>query len=218
MMGFSRLHFPVFIPAVLAGIFSCLLPLSRASADSLWLRDSKARGPRSLYDAERIPEKKFKKNDLLLILVEENGFAANNSNINLRRKYDLKAELRDFSVMGYTPSQLPSVDLKSEKRQEGRGTTDRREKILFRITARVVDVLENGNLLVEAKKTRKINNEESLLTLFGEVNPEDVDPRTRTVRSERIADMKLVYSGKGPVSRNLGRTILSWLMEWLWPF
>jgi hypothetical protein len=30
--------------------------------------------------------------------------------------------------------------------------------------------------------------------------------------------MKLVYSGRGPVSRNLGRTIFSWLLEWIWPF
>jgi flagellar basal body L-ring protein FlgH len=41
---------------------------------------------------------------------------------------------------------------------------------------------------------------------------------TRSVRSERIADLKLVYSGRGTLSRNMGRTILSWLLEWLWPF
>ncbi len=199
-----------------------LLGVPAAGADS----PSSRGAARSLYDSERIPERKFKSNDLILIIVEENGFAANNSNINLRRKFDLQAELRqfatfdpeDFALRAADPTRLPSLDLQTEKRQEGRGTTDRREKIMFRITARVVDVLANGNLIIEAKKTRMINDEESILTLFGEVASDDVSPLTRSVRSERVADMKLVYSGRGPVSRNLGRTILSWLLEWLWPF
>lgn len=178
------------------------------------------RAQRSLYDFELLLEKKFKANDIVLILVEENGFAANNSNINLRRKFDLDAELKNLTT--FSPADgfdvLPALKVESEKRQEGRGTTDRREKITFRIAARVVEVHPNGNLLLEARKTRRINDEESILTLFGEVAPDDVHPLTRAVKSERIADMKLVYSGRGPVSRNLGRTIISWLSEWLWPF
>jgi flagellar basal body L-ring protein FlgH len=210
----------------LLALLLALLPLPAASGDSLWSRGAGRDGPRSLYDVERLPERKFKPNDLILILVEENGFASNNSNINLRRQFDLQAELRkfahfdpvDFTLRDSGSSRLPAIDLQSQKRQEGRGTTDRREKILFRIAARVVEVLANGNLIIEAKKTHMINDEESILTLFGEVAADDVSPETRSVRSERIADMKLVYSGRGPVSRNLGRTILSWLMEWLWPF
>jgi flagellar L-ring protein FlgH len=204
---------------------AALLGFAPARGDSLWSRGSPAGGPRSLYDSERQPERKIKPNDLILIMVEENGFAANNSNINLRRKFDLQAELRkfstfdpeDFALRSSTSSSLPALDLQTEKRQEGRGTTDRREKIQFKVMARVIDVLANGNLIIEAKKTRMINDEESILTLFGEVAADDVLPG-RMVKSERVADMKLVYSGRGPVSRNLGRSILSWLCEWIWPF
>jgi len=201
--------------AALATLFLAA-PLGRAAADSLWARGAGRDGPRSLYDSGVLPDRKFKQNDLILILVEENGFAANNSNINLRRKFDLEAELRKFGT--FDSDELPSLDLETEKRQEGRGTPDRREKILFRITARIVEVLQNGNLIIEARKTRTINDEESILTLFGEISADDISPLTRSIRSERIADMKLVYSGRGPVSRNLGRTILSWILEWAWPF
>ncbi len=203
-----------------------VVPSAACGAESLWLRHAGKDGPRSLYDSEQLPERTFKPNDLVLIIVDENGFASNNSNINLRRKFDLEATLNEwshfdpeeFTLGKSTSSTLPALDLETEKRQEGRGTTDRREKILFRIAARVVEVLPNGNLIIEARKTRLINDEESILTLFGEVSVDDVHPRDRSVRSERVADMKLVYSGHGPVSRNLGRSILSWLMEWLWPF
>jgi len=203
-------------PAV-AVILGFLAAAATARADSLWSRGSSPNGPRSLYDGEKVPEKKFKPNDLLLILVEENGVAENDSNINLRRRFDLNAEMSQFAIWD-DQNNLPGFDLQSEKRLEGRGSTDRREKIVFKIAARVVEVLPNGNLIIEAKKTRMINDEESILTLFGEVAAEDVHPIQRTIRSERIADMKLVYSGRGPVSRNLGRSILSWLSEWLWPF
>jgi flagellar L-ring protein FlgH len=207
-------------------ILAAVLFSAPARADSLWARGAGSNGPRSLYESERVPEKKFKANDLILITVDESGFASNNSNINLRRKFDAQAELKqfftfdpeDFALRSADTSRLPSLDLQSEKRLEGRGTTDRREKITFKITARIVDVLANGNLIVEAKKTRMINDEESILTLFGEVAAEDVNPRTRSVSSDRVADMKLVYSGQGPLSRNIGRTIFSWLLEWIWPF
>jgi flagellar L-ring protein FlgH len=213
------------ILAVHLGAVSVLGP-SAGAEDSLWSRGASSTGPRSLYEAERVPEKKFKPNDLVLILVDENGTAENNSNINLRRKFDVQADLREWTEFDFrdmtlgrsNSDRLPAVDLQSEKRLEGRGSTDRREKIAFKIAARVVEVLGNGNLILEAKKTRMINDEESILTLFGEVASEDVSPATRTVRSERIADMKLVYSGSGPVSRNLGRTLFSWLLEWIWPF
>ena len=113
---------------------------------------------------------------------------------------------------------LKSLIKTSEKKLEGRGTTDRRERITFKIMARVIDVRPNDNLILEGRTTRRINDEESILTIFGEVDPKDIDERIKAVRSERVADLKLVYSGRGPVSRNLGRSALSWMLEWLWPF
>ena len=83
---------------------------------------------------------------------------------------------------------------------------------------RVVDIRPNGNLVLEGRTTRRINDEESVLTIFGEVDPRDIGAQSRAVRSERVADMKLSFSGSGPVSRNLGRSILSGVLEWLWPF
>ncbi len=179
----------------------------------------------SLYERKVLPEKKFQINDLILIVVDEAGSASNNANTNLRRKYDLRAELEEWASLNLSEFQLepdvtalPSLDLKSERKLEGRGTTDRRERITFKIMARVIDLRPNGNLVIEGRTTRRINDEESILTIFGEADPADVDERTKAIRSERIADLKLVYSGEGPVSRNLGRSILSWLLEWLWPF
>jgi flagellar L-ring protein precursor FlgH len=181
---------------------------------------------RSLYENEQIAEVKFKINDLVLILVEESGSASNNTNINLRRKYDLKAEVNNFvsldpsnlTLRAHDPTNFPSMDIKSEKRREGRGSTDRRKRFTTKITARIVDLLPNGNLIIEGRTTRKVNDEMSVMTIFGEVNPLDVEQRSRIVRLERVADLKVVFSGSGPVTRNAGRAWVSWMLEYLWPF
>ena len=47
-----------------------------------------AQQPQSLYERKILPEKKFGRNDLILILVEESGSASNNSTTNLRRKFE----------------------------------------------------------------------------------------------------------------------------------
>ena len=70
----------------------------------------------------------------------------------------------------------------------------------------------------ESRRSRMVNDERSVMTIFGEVSSQDVDQRSRMVRSERIADLKVVFLGTGPVSRNAGRAWVSWLLEYLWPF
>ena len=179
--------------------------------------------PQSLYEKKILPENKFELNDLILILVSEDGSASNNSTINLRRKFDLDAEINKWiDSDGFTISpdttDFPGVDVQTERKLEGRVATDRRERITFRIMARVVDVRPNDNLLIEGRITRLINDEESILSIFGEADPRDIHEQTRSIRSECIASKKLVYSGHGPLSRNLGRSILSFITEWLWPF
>ena len=206
----------------LVALFYCASDLGAQSKSN---SSSNLEKPQYLYEKKILPEKRFELNDLILILVDESGSASNNSSTNLRRKFDLKADIKewvsleplDLAVKPETAI-LPGVDLTSEKKLEGRGTTDRREAITFRIMSRVVDIRPNGNLLLEARKTRLINNEESILTIFGEVNPKDISATTKAVRSERIADLKLAYSGTGPVSRNLGQSYFTWLLDWIWPF
>lgn len=213
--GFAAAALSAVWPVFLAGIQQL-----EADDSSLWLEGSR----RSLYSTDTAPDIEYTKNDLIHVIVDETGTARNNANTNLRRKFDLNAELTEsatlhgLSLEAADPTTLPSLDLKTEKRQEGRGTTDRNERVSFRITTRVIEVKPNGNLIIEGRTTRLINDEESILTIFGEVNPDDIEPKSRSIRSERIADLKLGYSGQGTLSRNMGRTFLSWLLEWVWPF
>ena len=58
----------------------------------------------------------------------------------------------------------------------------------------MVDVLANGNLLVQGEKWIHINQGEEFVRLKGIVRTMDIRP-DNTISSERIADAQIQYSG-----------------------
>jgi flagellar L-ring protein precursor FlgH len=67
------------------------------------------------------------------------------------------------------------------------------------ITARVVDVLPNGFLVVEGNKTVLVNSENQVVSLRGVVRPVDLS-YANTVLSGDIGQMELKINGKGVVN------------------
>jgi len=100
----------------------------------------------------------------------------------------------------------------------GQGQYSRESKIVATISARVVKVLPNGNLVIEGVRTIKRNKDIEYITLSGIVRPEDIGP-DNTVLSTQIADAYIEYSGKGPLSEaTSGPGIITRILEALWPF
>jgi len=85
------------------------------------------------------------------------------------------------------------------------------------IKAEVAEVLPNGNLVIEAIKTRTVNQETEVISLTGVIDPADLDA-TGTVLSDDIAQLKLSYTGSGAVSDPQKRGILMRILDWFWPF
>ncbi len=81
----------------------------------------------------------------------------------------------------------------------------------------MVDVLANGNLLIEGRRNVKVNNEDQIIVLEGTVRPKDISAENM-VNSAQIADARITYSGKGIIS---DRQKPGWLMnivDYVWPF
>jgi flagellar L-ring protein precursor FlgH len=112
-------------------------------------------------------------------------------------------------------NKLLSADTSSK--YDGSGSTTRKENLNATITARVVDVLANGNLLIEGRRNVMVNHEDQIILLEGTVRPKDISP-DNIVYSAQIADARITYSGKGIVS---DRQQPGWLMnviDKVWPF
>ena len=86
----------------------------------------------------------------------------------------------------------------------GQGTTSRTTTITTTLTARVVGVLPNGALVIEAARDLSINSERQTITVRGVVRPADIDP-TNSVQSTRVAQLQVRIDGKGVVNDAIRR-------------
>ena len=99
----------------------------------------------------------------------------------------------------------------------GSGSTTRKENLTATITARVIDVLANGNMLIEGRRNVLVNNEDQIIILTGTVRPRDITP-DNLVNSTLIADARIAYSGKGIISDRQQPGWLMGIMDKVWPF
>ena len=158
----------------------------------------------------------------MLVLVSEHSVARNSGNLDARRKLEVQMlidEWVQFDGFGLEKARAPhpEIDVEMNRNLQARAKTDRTETFRLRIAATVVDKLPNGNLVIEARKERRVNDEHTTMKLSGIIRSTDVAV-DYSILSDRIADMKLSYTGKGPVSRNSGWTWLTWLIDHVWPF
>ncbi len=101
---------------------------------------------------------------------------------------------------------------------DGEGTTSRQTTLTAMITARVVDVLPNGYLVIEGTKTVLVNSETQIITLRGVVRPTDLS-NADTVQSGNVAQLELKINGKGVVNDSIHRpNVLYRILLGLLPF
>ncbi|BDU77201.1 flagellar basal body L-ring protein FlgH [Mesoterricola sediminis] len=99
----------------------------------------------------------------------------------------------------------------------GNGVTDRSAVFTTTITARVVKVLGNGNLIFEGYRDIHLNNEKQRLYVAGMLDPARLDA-TNTIASAQVAELRVGYGGQGVVDETLKPGYISRLLAYIWPF
>ena len=92
----------------------------------------------------------------------------------------------------------PSVKGSAKSDFKGKGDTNREGALIATITAKVVEVMPNGNLVLEARKELTINEERQILVLRGMVRPDDI-AMNNMIMSNKIADAEVFYVGDGVI-------------------
>lgn len=110
---------------------------------------------------------------------------------------------------GVDVSNLFSIS--SSRDISGDGTIDRNEKIDVTMAAVVTQVLPNGNLVISGKQEVRVNYEMRQLHMTGIIRREDISV-LNTIKSEKIAELRVAYGGKGTISDvqqpRIGRQVL----------
>lgn len=99
----------------------------------------------------------------------------------------------------------------------GDGETTRDNTMTATISARVIDVTMDGNMLIQGYREVKTNNETQHIILSGLIRPTDISP-DNVVKSSHIADARIEISGEGAVSDKQQPGWLARGVDILWPF
>ena len=81
----------------------------------------------------------------------------------------------------------------------GRGNTARTEEIRLNIAAVVIQVLPNGNLVIQGRQEVRVNFEVRELYVAGVARPVDITPDNE-IRHDQIAELRVAYGGRGQIT------------------
>lgn len=100
---------------------------------------------------------------------------------------------------------------------DGEGKTERQSSFTSYLTARVIQVLPNQNLMIQGQRQMRINNETEVIMLTGIIRPQDID-NTNTVPSTKVAEVRMTVSGAGVVSDKMKVGWFQRIFDHVWPF
>lgn len=145
-------------------------------------------------------------NDLVTIRVVESMVAAGSADTAMDKKGNGAASVS--KLLGLE-TKLPAwidpttlVDSSSSTEFKGSGTTTRRGDLTATVTARVAEVLPNGDLVLEGIREVDINGDRQVVVLTGVVRTADILP-DNSVLSARVGQFRIRYFGQGLIKDNL---------------
>lgn len=182
------------------------------SSGSLW-------SPNAGYSDLGIDLRASRVDDIVTILVVERASAVTKGTVRSSRASKANAGIGAIGIIPRAASPLPNLArMSSEATLDGEGATSRETALTAALTARVVDVLPNGYLVVEGSKRTAVNSEQQTVTVRGIVRPVDLSPNN-SVHSDRVAQMEIFLNGKGVVGDAVRRPfILYRILLGLLPF
>jgi flagellar L-ring protein precursor FlgH len=184
----------VFFPGIL--VVSLLSPLLGASMYSI-------------YNAHRA----MKVDDILTVVIVESAKAGSQSGTNTNKSNGMSLDvpggsglLRFIHPFGASGSSSVSYD--------GKGGTSREGNLVAKISARVTQVLDNGNLIIDGSKVVEINQEKEIIKVSGIVRQQDIESNN-IIYSYNIADAQITYSGKGTATTGQRPGLLARFLNWI---
>lgn len=145
-------------------------------------------------------------NDLVTIRVLESIEAAGTADAQLDKSSSGSASVpKLFGLETKLPSAVDPSNLAStasDTRFKGGGVTTRTGELTAMMTARVVEVLPNGDLVLEGAREIEINGDRQIVVLSGVARTADIN-RDNTVLSTAVGQLRIRYFGRGLMKDNL---------------
>jgi flagellar L-ring protein FlgH len=138
--------------------------------------------------------------DLLTIVLNESTNASKNAITKTAKTTTVANSAPTIFGQSMTLKGAPilSATLNGANSFDGEGSSTQSNSLAGSLTVTVVDVQANGNLVVQGDKTLKLNQGDEFVHISGVVRSADI-ATNNTVTSDKLADARISYSGKGAV-------------------
>lgn len=145
--------------------------------------------------------------DLLTVIIYESASASASTD----------SDANSSAAVGLTASDGTTdlegmLGLKNEF--DGGGAINRTGKIAAQVTARVVEVSEDGLLKIEGEQEIILNSENQTIKVSGFVRPLDIE-ENNTILSPRIGNSKIEFIGEGILSNSEKPGWITRFFQWL---
>jgi flagellar L-ring protein precursor FlgH len=165
------------------------------------------------------PPKEVRIHDIITIRVDEKSQTFAEGDMDRRKSELFDAVLKDWVVLEGLKQLKPAPMRDGDPRVQGQlsqlyraeSELETRESVKFDIAAEVVDIRPNGNLVLEAHRNIRNNEENWEYSLTGICRREDIGPNN-TLLSKNIAELTVVKRERGHVRDSYRR---GWLLR-LW--
>jgi len=166
---------------------------STPTSGSFWTPQSPYSDMASDYKARNI-------NDLIVIQVVESTTAAEDGVVKSARTFSASS-----GITGLVGTPRPNNALQnifspnSSRTLNGQAQTSSDTTLSTSLSGRVVDVLPNGFLVIEAERQLSMNNQRQTVVIHGVVRPGDIGPNN-SVPSTAISNLEVELKGRGVIS------------------
>jgi len=206
---------PARTPQELARDYELTPSPQRPEEGSLWVETTSV-NPYSDVKASRV-------GDIVTISVVESAQASKNASTSAARDSSLEASwegvfetlAKNFTING---AALPNYNaINFNNGFQGQGQTSRASSMTAFLTARVVHVFPNNQMVIRGAREVRTNNETQYIFVQGVIRPEDISSNN-IILSTYIADARIELTGYGTVSDVQHPGWMTRVLNWVWPF
>lgn len=197
-------------------ILTMALTMQAAHAESLFVLGASqsfyAAEPKSLYGSVRARSV----GDLVTIVLNEKISFADSLNYGAERSSNTVDNFTGFinTLLPGQPLNKQFNNFGGSNKVDSQTSNTRTLNVSDSVTVQVVQLLPNGNLMIQGKKTLVNANERMDLLVSGVVDPRWIND-TGQVNSKNVANLQFALAGKGSVSRAGNEGIINRVIRYL---
>ena len=195
----KRLFRYSFSPVFTGLVLSLVGGIPTASAGSLWTK-------KGADESALVSDLRAQKiGDILTVVVQETASAQSSRRTKTDTTASTKASIDKFL---YSPDGsdfltkngvMPSLDLGGSTNYSGGGQITNSQSVAGRAAVTVIDLLPNGNLVIEGSRLVSFSGEKQYAVLRGVIRPQDIQ-NGNTISSTSIADARVEFISQGAIT------------------